>query len=355
MEAEGAEYDASRKRRNSDPTMMYNRDHFESYEQAMTAVFEEAGTIKAISKFVAKDDITNGEILRIVKEWLLSDHRVVDPEIVRAFWENVEGTWADEKWMTGISTTATTTSDAGVASSVGVGSFGKSGGGGGGRGDVAAHDSKFESELRAQRTIFLARLIPPSSPPLDGVGVVSEGTTTATIATPDSMNGRSPEMDATFVLSDGSVVDPIRFYDITQHLLGSLARYCARRARSSPMVVAWSKIKECGILLPKDTVTTLLYVCGTMGMADSIGMSGSIGAYSSSLSDDGDGGVVGKVDGGGGERFLVPEEVATYHDLSSKPTEASISLRIKSLASKGDARSAENLLEAFKVSPMFAR
>ena len=338
MEAEGAEYDASRKRRNSDPTMMYNRDHFESYEQAMTAVFEEAGTIKAISKFVAKDDITNGEILRIVKEWLLSDHRVVDPEIVRAFWENVEGTWADEKWMTGISTT----SNAGVACR-------------GGGGDVVARESKFASELRAQRTIFLARLIPPSSPPLDGVGVVSEGTTTATIATPDSMNGRSPEMDATFVLSDGSVVDPIRFYDITQHLLGSLARYCARRARSSPMVVAWSKIKECGILLPKDTVTTLLYVCGTMGMADSIGMSGSIGAYSSSLSDDGDGGVVGKVDGGGGERFLVPEEVATYHDLSSKPTEASISLRIKSLASKGDARSAENLLEAFKVSPMFAR
>ena len=49
------------------------------------------------------------------------------------------------------------------------------------------------------------------------------------------------------------------------------------------------------------------------------------------------------------ERFLVPEEVATYHDLSSKPTEASISLRIKSLVSKGDARSAESMLEAFKV------
>ena len=351
----GGGHSNNRKRRNVDPTMMYDRDHFESYEQAMNAVFEEAGTIKAISKFVAKDDITNGEILRIVKEWLLSDHRIVDPEAVRAFWKNVEGTWADEKWMTGISTTATTTSDAGVASSVGVGSFGKSGGGGGGRGDVAAHDSKFESELRAQRMIFLARLIPPSSIPLDGVGVVGRHDDDDDDHAPDSAKGRYPGLDPVFVVADGLVVDPLRFYDITQHLVGSLARYCARRARSSPMVVAWSKIKECGIFLPKDTVTTLLYVCGTMGMADSIGMSGGIGAYSSSSSYDGDGGGEGKIVGGGDERFLVPEEVATYHDLSSKPTEASISLRIKSLASKGDARSAETLLEAFKVSPMVAR
>jgi hypothetical protein len=78
----------------------------------------------------------------------------------------------------------------------------------------------------------------------------------------------------------------------------------------------------------------MLYVCGTMGMADSIGvMSGS-----SSGSD-------GALD----EKFLVPEEVATYHDLSSKPTEASISLRIKSLVTKGDASGAEKMLEAFKV------
>jgi len=50
------------------------------------------------------------------------------------------------------------------------------------------------------------------------------------------------------------------------------------------------------------------------------------------------------------DQFLIPEEVVTYHDLCLKPTELSISLRVKSLASKGDAVAAEELLEAFKVS-----
>jgi len=94
-------------------------------------------------------------------------------------------------------------------------------------------------------------------------------------------------------------------------------------------------VKESGILLPKDVVATMLYVCSTMGMPDSIGVMSSSG---------------GSADG---EKFLVPEEVATYHDLSSKPTEASISLRIKSLVTKGDASGAEKMLEAFKVRAVF--
>jgi hypothetical protein len=169
---------------------------------------------------------------------------------------------------------------------------------------------------------------------------------------PDAPSGEEEE--------EVAAVDPVLFYEITQHLLGLLARFCAMHARSSPMVVVWYKVKECGILLPKDTAAMFLYVCGMMGIADSIGMmsSGGIsGAYPSPPShpdDDRVGGAGGGTINGGSnrgeeERFLVPKEVATYHDLSSKPTEASISLRIKSLVSKGDARSAESMLEAFKV------
>jgi hypothetical protein len=217
---------------------------------------------------------------------------------------------------------------------------------GGVAGETGDGDSKFASELREQREAFLSKLLTPSP-----VGEGGEGG-----------GGRDDDPAAPSGGEEEAVaVDPVRFYEITQHLMGSLGRYCARRARSSPMVVAWYKVKECGILLPKDTVATFLYVCGTMGMADSIGMMSSGisgGAYPSSPSypdDDRGGGGGGGMNNVGGsrkeeeERFLVPEEVATYHDLSSKPTEASISLRIKSLVSKGDARSAESMLEAFKV------
>jgi hypothetical protein len=331
------------RRRRTDPSAMYDRDHFDAYEQAMTAVFAEAGTVRAMSRFEAGrgkrgptrgDPSNDGDVVRRVKKWLLSDHRVVDAESVRKRWKNVEGAWTDERWIiTGDGTTTTTITDVGGLPSIGGEGIGGEGG------ETGDGDSKFASELRAQREAFLSKLLMPS--PGGGVGGGVGGRDDGDPAAP---SGEEEEVVA---------VDPVRFYEITQHLMGSLARYCARRARSSPMVVAWYKVKECGILLPKDTVATFLYVCGTMGMADSIGMMSSGIGSSLSYPDDDRGG------GGGGmkngsrkeeeERFLVPEEVATYHDLSSKPTEASISLRIKSLVSKGDARGAESMLEAFKV------
>lgn len=339
------------RRKRTDPSAMYDRDHFDAYEQAMTAVFAEAGTVRAMSRFEAGrgkrgtgggDPSNDGDVVRRVKEWLLSDHRVVDSESVRKRWKNVEGAWTDERWimMGGGTTTTPTSTDIGGMPSIG------GEGTGGVAGETGDGDSKFASELREQREAFLSKLLTPS--PVGGGGGGGGGRDDD----PAAPSGGEEEAVA---------VDPVRFYEITQHLMGSLGRYCARRARSSPMVVAWYKVKECGILLPKDTVATFLYVCGTMGMADSIGMMSSGisgGAYPSSPSypdDDRGGGGGGGMSNVGGsrkeeeERFLVPEEVATYHDLSSKPTEASISLRIKSLVSKGDARSAESMLEAFKV------
>ena len=93
-----------------------------------------------------------------------------------------------------------------------------------------------------------------------------------------------------------------------------------------PMEVAWYKVKESGLVLPKDTISTYLYVVGTMGMGDSFRMTTGDDENESSIS----------------------EEVVTYHDLAMKPTESSISLRVKAFASKGDAKTAQELLEAFK-------
>eukprot|EP00571_Detonula_confervacea_P017315 CAMPEP_0172298480 /NCGR_PEP_ID=MMETSP1058-20130122/1116_1 /TAXON_ID=83371 /ORGANISM="Detonula confervacea, Strain CCMP 353" /LENGTH=981 /DNA_ID=CAMNT_0013007755 /DNA_START=554 /DNA_END=3496 /DNA_ORIENTATION=- len=290
------------------PAMMYDPDHFEAYQQAMTAVLADQGAVKVIKKFEARGDLEK-KIVQKVKDWLMNDHRVVDTELVKERWNQVEDAWKDDKWMTGMSESDSTGGEE---------KWGKTG-------------SRFRSELQAQQDIFLSKLL-------------SEGMDSV----PGSDDESSPEEQSEeLTVAD---VDPVLFYDISRHIMGTLGRYCARRARSSPMVVAWWKVKESGLLVSKDTISTFLYVVGTMGMADSIGMSGGIGLSSYPISDnkngqDGDGNIYDEEN-----RFLIPEEVATYHDLSSKPTESSISLRVKALASKGDAKSAEELLEAFKKS-----
>jgi hypothetical protein len=306
-----------------DPAMIYNRDHYEPYEQAMIAVLEDVGTIKAMSKFGKK----GGNItVDIVKQWLLSNTRIVNSDMVRERWVKVEGAWTDEKWMTGLNMTSATSSSTTTNAIESKNDLEK-------ENDI--DDSTFKLELGLQREVFLSTL--QSS-------LEQESRRNDQITHPGVLGLERPsstDVTASIVLDNNKkeeeivVVDPIKFYEVTQFLIGALSRYCARRARSSPMVVAWSKVKESGILLPKNVIATMLYVCGTMGMADSIGV---MSSSSSSGSD-------GALD----EKFLVPEEVATYHDLLSKPTEASISLRIKSLVTKGDASGAEKMLEAFKV------
>jgi hypothetical protein len=246
--------------------------------------------------------------------------------MVRERWVKVEGAWTDEKWMTGLNMTSATSS---LSSStlMTIESTNDS------EKENEIDDSTFKLELGLQREVFLSTL--QSS--LAQESGRNDHTTHPGVLGLDRPSS-STDGTASIVVDNEKedeivVVDPIKFYEVTQFLIGALSRYCARRARSSPMVVAWSKVKESGILLPKNVVATMLYVCGTMGMADSIGiMSSNSGS-----------------DGALNEKFLVPEEVATYHDLSSKPTEASISLRIKSLVTKGDASGAEKMLEAFKV------
>ena len=107
--------------------------------------------------------------------------------------------------------------------------------------------------------------------------------------------------------------------------------------------MAWRKVQESGLLLPEDSVATWLYVAGTLGAARGVGL----GAWrppappgDAAARDGAEGGDVAADD----DRARIPEEIATYHDLASKPTEASVSLRVKALAAQGDARGAEALL-----------
>jgi len=254
------------------PEMMYDARHFDAYREAMTAVMSNEKMQRTLSKFEKRDE-ANVQLIQKLKEWVLSDHRIIDEAVVGDRWSKLEKHWREE-WMVG------------GASSLMEGSNGGN--------DPVSNVMK--SELKAQNELFQSKLLHADD----------EG---------DNQEGER---------------DPQTFNQIAQLLFTALGRYCAERARSVPMEVAWYKVKESGLVLPKDTISTYLYVVGTMGMGDSFRMT------------------TGDEEKKDSSEASISEEVVTYHDLAMKPTESSISLRVKAFASKGDAKTANELLEAFK-------
>lgn len=89
-------------------------------------------------------------------------------------------------------------------------------------------------------------------------------------------------------------------------LMGSM---CAKEKIVPPMIVAWSKMKDIGIILKPNFIMTFLYVLGLE------------------------------------ERYLdVTLEIATFHDLLYSPTEKSVYLRTKALIAMDDPVGAEKVL-----------
>lgn len=109
-------------------------------------------------------------------------------------------------------------------------------------------------------------------------------------------------------------------------LLAHLADHCAKTSDPAPLRVAWEKVLEMGIAPLSRTLSTYLYVLGL---------------------DDGN-------DGGGGDGDArgrdVPAEVAAFHDALYEPTEKTVTLLVKSLVARGDARGAEALLDGISSS-----
>jgi len=157
--------------------------------------------------------------------------------------------------------------------------------------------------------------------------------------------------------------------------LTALSRYCAKRNQIVPLMVGWEKIKEAGIMLSEEEASTFLYVFGNSSALYSSMLLGSsrlgdllLQNYGSSPSSRASS-VSEILDGSNCDKSSswllgndstaskevkketnIPAEVATYHDLLYKPTERSISIRVKALVSKGDAHGAQNLLDFFPVS-----
>jgi len=151
-------------------------------------------------------------------------------------------------------------------------------------------------------------------------------------------------------------------HDIAAMAMFRFASWCAKRARAAPVEVAWEKVKESGIVLPSDTMSTLLYVVSTGGSSLSSFVRpkrrrqplSSIDSLFSGrrtrdlveerAEEEESAGAQGK---DGDNTVNVAEEVAICHDLLYEPTENSTSLRVKNMIAKGDARGAEKLLQKF--------
>ena len=103
-------------------------------------------------------------------------------------------------------------------------------------------------------------------------------------------------------------------YQYAIRVLTYMGDYCAKRGLAVPLLVAWSKLRQAGMIPRENCISTYMYAL--------------------SLDE---------------ETQALSGEVATFHDLMFAPSENTIYLRIKSLVGKGNCAEAEGLLESLPV------
>jgi len=99
--------------------------------------------------------------------------------------------------------------------------------------------------------------------------------------------------------------------------------YCAKKSFHKPLHIAWDKMKEMGIVPPKNVLSTFLYSFSLEADCESSSFNADDNNYNPTH---------------------MKEEVATLHDVMYEPSENTISLRIKALVRKGNAVAAERLI-----------
>eukprot|EP00979_Chaetoceros_neogracilis_P012761 scaffold3465_cov267-Chaetoceros_neogracile.AAC.2 len=110
---------------------------------------------------------------------------------------------------------------------------------------------------------------------------------------------------------------------LVMRALTYMGDYCAKRGISAPLHVAWDKVKEAGLIPRENSLSAYLYILSSLPSG--------VGADDDTM-------VITTYNPD------VAGEVACYHDMIYKPTENTVSIRIKSLVEEGKAEEAENLL-----------
>ena len=142
-------------------------------------------------------------------------------------------------------------------------------------------------------------------------------------------------------------------YQVAMRSFSVLASICAKNCTDEPLVVAWEKMKEAGMIPTSDVIDVFMYVTGTMmpaGLLTSSRRSRNTPRELSSVMS-----ILGseEIEDSQEERkdsIDLATELALFHDLLYDPTEKSISLRVKRLVALGDAEAAETLLDSFPTS-----
>ncbi|KAI2513845.1 Protein-only RNase P [Fragilaria crotonensis] len=138
-------------------------------------------------------------------------------------------------------------------------------------------------------------------------------------------------------------------YNDAARALVLLGRVCAKKGMALPVEIAWEKIKEAGVLVDDDCLSNYMYVLVTYGIQTrSEGPLGSmIGLFDSphkeraaAPPDNGTSGSEGESQG-----VDVAEEVAAFHDNLYNTSEQSLTVRVKAMVRKGQAKAASNLLD----------
>ena len=139
-------------------------------------------------------------------------------------------------------------------------------------------------------------------------------------------------------------------YNDAARALVLLGRVCAKKGMALPVKIGWEKIKEAGILVDDDCLSNYMYVLVTYGIQTrSEGPLGSMIGLFDSLPKEHAAATTTETGppGSGDESQGVDEaeEVAAFHDNLYDPSEQSLTVRVKALVRKGQAKAASNLLD----------
>jgi pentatricopeptide repeat protein len=116
-------------------------------------------------------------------------------------------------------------------------------------------------------------------------------------------------------------------HDYLGRCLVYMADFCAKKQHPGPCLPAWYKLRECGLAPRENAVSTYLYVLSIDDDPAAVAM-GSAAADNSLHR----------------QQREACLDVAVFHDMLYKPSEKTITLRIKALISKGEAAAAEQIL-----------
>ena len=139
-----------------------------------------------------------------------------------------------------------------------------------------------------------------------------------------------------------------RLLKLAKNTLVLVGNHCARHCKPLPLDVAWEKCKEAGILLNEAELNNYLFGSTQFSISSKRRRRGSLAANS----------ILSILDTTSEEECEsqvlcdVPEEIATFRDVLYEPTEQSLTVRVRSLVSKMQAKEAQALLDSSELTEL---